>query len=1536
MADEIERLDLVISSSTSKASKAVEDLITSLSKLESGLTSFSGDKLDGSIKNLSTTFRNLSEAINIVNVEKVSNLNKSIRTLASSLGKLDKASSLSSFGNAFSAMNDFKNTFNTEVESVIRDFGIVGKESTDEVTKSLREISNIAKQGANYDVDKMNNAIENVVNSLKSGATDVSNFKNEYVDLLEYIRNTKNKIYIPEAKDVVNYGEKRKRLGQNFTSNEKYRDRTDITAYVKEMQGLGLVPNIDTTRSSADVFDQLVQEVIKAREETDRLNEDFRKSKTTISAMYSSAMDFADAMLKANSVKEKALSGDVNGSQIAMTMEGIDSFSGINVDPDKAKDISNLASAFSKFGSKTATTAIKNIPQLSTALNQLITSVNKLPAVDKNIVDFTGNLARLAETGRKVGSVANSVNKNIATTQKSVVPIAMGTKRQFKGLASYIGKFYATYFMVIRGIRQLWGSVTSAMDYVEIYNYFDSAFGQVADKAVANWKDAGYESAEGYYNSFRQRASELTKQMTGYTVSDTGALSAVNQESLGLNVTQLMNYQSMFAQMSSSMGVASENALRLSRLMTELGADLASVKNMNFEEVWSNMASGIVGMSRTVDKYGINIRNAALQEELLNLGITTNITKLSQDEKALLRMIVMLDSTRYAWGDLANTINQPANELRLLQASFANLSRTIGNLFLPIVAKVIPYLNAVTIAITRVIQSFVNLLGFNVTDWGKGSSKSFTDLVDYMDDVSEATDTATGSAKEYQNTVMGFDEINKLNPETESSGGAGGAGGLGGGDLSKLQAAFDALANEYQASWDAAFEGMENRAQKMADKIEKAFQPVKDLAKHLYKGDFYAAGDDLSNIITGIYDTFSHAIEKVDWEEIGHNIGEFLRGLKWLDILKSALKLRFDIWKAIIDTWSGSFKAAPLETSLLTLFMLCKFTPIGQYIAKKIIGSMGVELTSSSSVAGMSGIIKTLFAKALEGAGVSGLGGFLTADIGTLLASGSFATIGLTVGTAIAGGLAAAFVGWNIGSALFEWISGEEAESFAYQMKYLFESPVESINHLPEAFGEALGMMSNKLIGEGSALHKTFMKVLGLEEDEEGKNKLVITVEMVTKEASDKLNELEGKIEEVKDKINNASSSSREDIKAAEDALNDAIKAQDELNKEFKTVTANYTKAKNTLDKYIKSMTGLTTEQFKQKYSANSLSEIYTVLSNLTSVEASEQAKLAEELGYTDAELQALDNTYNNYQQRVTNANNQVTEQAIRLRDLAAEFDKTGQGAYQFSSDAILALINVRTTFSSAYADMTRTSRDSTNAFTDDYKRSMNSLRADTVSSFAELKNNIINYSTTAGSQGGNNLYTNFKARVSNLPLAAQNAFAGIVGRVNAGQIGKTEGEALANNLINGFNAHSNSVKNTIQSTIRSGLYADAKISITPENTATNIFSRGYGLSLGSIKVTPRANGGYVDPGQLFVAREAGPEMVGTIGGRTAVANNDQITTAIASAVAPAVYNAVVQAMGNLNTNVNVNLVGDAEGLFTAVVDQDRNYQRRTGSSAFA
>lgn len=96
----------------------------------------------------------------------------------------------------------------------------------------------------------------------------------------------------------------------------------------------------------------------------------------------------------------------------------------------------------------------------------------------------------------------------------------------------------------------------------------------------------------------------------------------------------------------------------------------------------------------------------------------------------------------------------------------------------------------------------------------------------------------------------------------------------------------------------------------------------------------------------------------------------------------------------------------------------------------------------------------------------------------------------------------------------------------------------------------------------------------------------------------------------------------------------------------------------------------------------------------------------------------------------------------------------------------------------------------------------------------------------------------------------------------------------------------------------------------------------------GAFPLLGYASGGFVNSGQLFVAREAGAEMVGSIGGRTAVANNDQITEAIASAV----YDAMMAAGGG---NVNVTLEGDAKKLFRVVQDEARQYNRKTGSYAF-
>ena len=114
-------------------------------------------------------------------------------------------------------------------------------------------------------------------------------------------------------------------------------------------------------------------------------------------------------------------------------------------------------------------------------------------------------------------------------------------------------------------------AVQSSMNFIEIYNYFDSAFVQVSSRAADEWQEAGYNSAETYAESFRERAEELTTKMTGFEITENGTLKNANIQNFGMDPSQLINYQAMFAQMSSSMGNSSETAVKLSNALTKIG-----------------------------------------------------------------------------------------------------------------------------------------------------------------------------------------------------------------------------------------------------------------------------------------------------------------------------------------------------------------------------------------------------------------------------------------------------------------------------------------------------------------------------------------------------------------------------------------------------------------------------------------------------------------------------------------------------------------------------------------------------------------------------------------------------------------------------------------------------------------------------------------------------------------------------------------------------------------------------------------------------
>ena len=523
--------------------------------------------------------------------------------------------------------------------------------------------------------------------------------------------------------------------------------------------------------------------------------------------------------------------------QMLRFVSGMNGIGALNFD---TTGLANLVSSITKLGGKSATTAIPNIQALGVALSQLMKTLSHAPAVSQNIIQMTTALANLAGNGSRVSSASTAMYRGLNLYSGSASRATKATK----GLVSQIGMFYAKCFLLIRGAKALWKATESSMD------YFDAAWGQVAGNAVGEWKKSGYESAEAYAKSFSERAKAVTGKMTGFQPDAYGNLIATGMPSLGLDPERLMNYQATFGQMASSMGVASETALKLSNALTMIGADLASVKNLKFEDVWQDMASGMVGMSRTLDKYGVNIRNVNMQEKLYELGIDAKIAKLGQQDKALLRTIILLQSTKYAWGDMASTIGQPANQLRLLQANFANLARSIGNLLLPIVSKVLPYINALVIAIQRLFSWIGGLLGIKIGGFSSSigsAATDFGDMEDAADGIADSTGDAAKNTKKMADNLQDFDNLNVINSQKDSgSGGSGSGGGAGG----LLDDAFEDAFSEYQLAWDKAFANMENSAQELADKITRAFQriweaaePTRESLKRLWNEGLARLGD---------------------------------------------------------------------------------------------------------------------------------------------------------------------------------------------------------------------------------------------------------------------------------------------------------------------------------------------------------------------------------------------------------------------------------------------------------------------------------------------------------------------------------------------------------------------------------------------------------------------------------------------------------------------------------------------------------------------
>lgn len=605
---------------------------------------------------------------------------------------------------------------------------------------------------------------------------------------------------------------------------------------------------------------------------------------------------------------------------------------------DGVGDIASIASSISRLGGVASGRAITNIPLLAKNLKQLFTTLSTVPNVSENIIRMTNALAGLASTGAASGRAANSLGRNLNTYTASA---KRATKSTFS-LAAAFGRFYATYFLVIRGIKSLWKSIEGTTDYIEAFNYYTVAFNKVGKEWGKDFEKFGYDNAEDYAQSFGNRVNELLGKMSGLKVDvDGGLISESGMKNLGLNLQEITQYASQLASITNSLGQTGEVTTAISKSMTMLAGDISSLFNVDYSTVATNLQSGLIGQSRALYKYGIDITNATLQTYAYKYGIEKAVSEMSQAEKQQLRLLAILDQSKVSWGDLANTINSPSNMIRQFINNVKEAGMVLGQLFIPVLQKVLPVINGVVIAIKRLLVSVANLLGIKIdfSSFGQGVSGYNEDL----EDTADALDKVGTSAKNAKSGVREFDKL-KVISTPKSSGSGSGAGGAG---IDLTKEIMDATA-EYEKVWQEAFDKMQNTALGWADKIEKLLEPVKKLFKDLFNGDFFEAGQDLSGIVTGIFNWMSDAIASVDWYQIGKNIGQFLAGIDWTAVFTSAGNFIETAIDAAIDLWKGSFDAAPIETTIITAIGLLKFTGVGDIIWGKISDKLSAKVLGSS------------------------------------------------------------------------------------------------------------------------------------------------------------------------------------------------------------------------------------------------------------------------------------------------------------------------------------------------------------------------------------------------------------------------------------------------------------------------------------------------------------------------------------------------------------------------------------------------------------
>lgn len=496
-----------------------------------------------------------------------------------------------------------------------------------------------------------------------------------------------------------------------------------------------------------------------------------------------------------------------------------------NIQPEKIVQLgSALQAVANSSGAKISATLPKNITALNTALagldaggiaklSGLADGLRPLGELERaKLTSFTNQLSKLPAVIQELDKVdLDKFTQQMKDFAEAIKPLADEMNKVAAGFSAFPTRIQR----LITSTEQYNGTVRRATTSTNAWN---SAIKAISFVTI-------YRAAAKLMSTAIAKSSQYTEDLNLFTVSmgkyaeEAYDYAQKVSEIVGIDPAEWMRNQGVFNTIITGFGVAGDKAAYMSKNLTQLGYDIASFYNLDFESAMQKVQSGIAGELEPLRRLGYDLSVARLEQERLNLGIDKSVSSMTQAEKSQLRYYAMMTQVTQVQGDMARTLEQPANMLRVLKAQFEQCARAIGNLFIPILVKVLPFAIAVANALREIIAAIAGLFGVTLQapDWGD----SFGGATAGSGAIADNMDSAAGSAKELKKYLAGFDELNVL-PDQNQGGGSGGSAGGGGGDLGIELPGYDFLEN-----------AVGNKIDEWKKKLEPLVNFVKDNLKEI-------------------------------------------------------------------------------------------------------------------------------------------------------------------------------------------------------------------------------------------------------------------------------------------------------------------------------------------------------------------------------------------------------------------------------------------------------------------------------------------------------------------------------------------------------------------------------------------------------------------------------------------------------------------------------------------------------------------------------